>query len=132
MRLTHNYKNNATLQGLRLMLGQSIVAFIDRHKETVEALVRSGSPFGGNWLPVMQESTEGKFGTKNGDELVYVHQQVKTLDRTVALLNDRVEELATQLCAGEKYTLSSPSVRSAKACQNEIGINRYRALQQKP
>lgn len=132
MRLTHSYKNNATFHDLRQMLRQAIVAFIDRHAEIFEALVRSGSPFGGNWLPVTKNSTEGKLSRKVDDELVFLHQQVETLNRTVALLNDCVEEVVSKLSAGTKSSSSGTSVTSAKAHQNEIGINRYRALQQKP
>ncbi|MDB5241619.1 MAG: hypothetical protein JWP57_2244 [Spirosoma sp.] len=139
MRLTHSYKNNTTLHDLLTVLSRSIVAYVDRYSETFEALVRSGNPFGGNWLPITLDSTGLSTTKRGGNELVHVQQQINTLTQTVALLSNRVEQLSAQLSTGTNSTacgtparLTGSANRSVKNPTNEIGINRYRTLQEKP
>ena len=136
MRLTHSYKNNATLHDLRTMLRQSIVAFVGRNAETFNALVRSGNPFGANWLPkaLTHHKSDVKSSATTDKELAHMQQQVNRLTLTVISLSNRVEILSSQLeLASRNPAQSVVSInRPAEAPKNEIGINRYRALQQKP
>ena len=134
MRLTHSYKNNATLHDLRTMLRQSIVAFVDRNTETFNALVRSGNPFGANWLPkaLTHHKSDVKSSATTDKELAHMQQQVNRLTLTVTSLSNRVEQLSSQLASRNPAQSVVSINRPAEAPKNEIGINRYRALQQKP
>jgi hypothetical protein len=132
MRLTHSYKNNATLHDLRTMLRQSIVVYINRYAETFEALVRSGNPFGGNWLPLTltHDQSDVNLSGTTKHELAHVQQQVNRLTHTVASLSNRVELLSSQLVTRNPEQQIISINRPAKAHKNEIGINRYRAVKQ--
>lgn len=132
MRLTHSSENNTTLHDLRTMLRQSIVAFVNRYAETFEGLVRSGNPFGGNWLPLtlIPNKSEVRLNGRIESELSRVQQQVNMLSQTVASLSNRVEQLSSRLSTGTPEQSVMSTNRPAKAHKNEIGINRYRALQQ--
>jgi hypothetical protein len=134
MRLTHRYKNNATLHDLGTMLRQSIVAFVDRNTETFNALVRSGNPFGANWLPkaLTHHKSDVKSSATTDKELAHMQQQINRLTLTVTSLSNRVEQLSSQLASRNPAQSVVSINRPAEAPKNEIGINRYRALQQKP
>ena len=134
MRLTHSYKNNSTLHDLGTMLRQSIVAFVDRNAETFNALVRSGNPFGANWLPkaLIHHKSDVKSSATTDKELAHMQQQVNRLTLTVTSLSNRVEQLSSQLAFRNPAQSVVSINRPAEAPKNEIGINRYRALQQKP
>ena len=134
MRLTHSYKNNSTLHDLGTMLRQSIVAFVDRNAETFNALVRSGNPFGANWLPkaLIHHKSDVKSSATTDKELAHMQQQINRLTLTVTSLSNRVEQLSSQLASRNPAQSVVSINRPAEAPKNEIGINRYRALQQKP
>jgi hypothetical protein len=134
MRLTHSYKNNSTLHDLGTMLRQSIVAFVDRNAETFNALVRSGNPFGANWLPkaLTHHKSDVKSSATTDKELAHMQQQINRLTLTVTSLSNRVEQLSSQLASRNPAQSVVSINRPAEAPKNEIGINRYRALQQKP
>lgn len=113
MELTHTYKNKVTLTGLRASFHQIILSFIRKHVEVFEALTRGGTPYGGNWLPVSPAKPQ-QTNLAPEEQIVAIQRQIGELSQQVAVLSDQINARQNQVAPTE-----------------EIGINRFRALQTK-
>lgn len=83
-----------------------LLSFVNQHSATFEALARSGTPFGGNWLTAKPKPATVQ------DQLAGIQQQLTAL-------NGQVAELGSTI----KATHGSMADAS-----DEIGINRFRAM----
>ncbi len=132
MELTQSYKNKAAINSPRTSLRQTVLTFINKNADVFEALTRSAYPFSSNGLPLNRYATDRKSVRNADDSLTRVQQQVDELTRMVNRLSNQIN--AIQPVGSPAGTLPNQSVgvdRSA-ALSNEIGINRFRALQAKP
>lgn len=111
MELTHTYKNKDTLTGLRTSFQQIILLFISKHVEVFEALTRGGTPYGGNWLPVSPAKPQ-RTSLAPEEQIVAIQQQIGELSQQVTVLSDQMNARQKKVAPTE-----------------EIGINRFRALQ---
>lgn len=124
MELTHSYKRQAAFTRLRSLLKEYIIRFINHNPEAFEALSRAGSPFGGNCLPMNQDSTSPKTVGAT-QQLACIQQQLEVLTSQVAQLTELVSAAQTTLAVRPAKPMQAPSAAWSK----QIGIERFRALQ---
>lgn len=123
MELTNNYSDKANATGLRPLVKRIIMKFVNQHSGVFEALSRMGTPYGDNCLP-SRKATAGQ-SPPDEDQLGYFRHQLDTLNSQVARLNEKVDSIRPV----ENFTKTIHRRSAVKA--NEIGINRFRALQTK-
>ncbi|MEZ0485252.1 hypothetical protein [Fibrella aquatica] len=116
MELTHSYKRQAPFAGLRSLFNQRIEQFVNQNPVVFEALSRTGAPFGGSLRP-LQHSAGGNNSTVSRHQLQRIQRQLDMLTKQVAHLSQQAEGI------GSKTREAVP--------EKQIGINRFRALQEK-
>jgi len=114
MELTQTYKNKDTLTGTRNSFQDNLVTFINKHASVFKALTRVGSPYGES---VRRQTTgSGIIDVMPEKQIDTLQQQLDELSQTIASLSDQVNAHKVSTQTNYKPT-------------EEIGINRFRALQ---
>lgn len=116
MKLTHANTeiNNATEARTNASFRQRLLAFVDRHANTFEALAHNSAPFGTNWLP------ERHYGVGCKPE----HRA----RQSVSPVTYRAGSAPKRLFGSDGKGTETPSVAGPSAGAKEIGINRFRSL----
>ncbi|GAB4041047.1 hypothetical protein [Spirosoma jeollabukense] len=120
MELTQTYKHKAAIRGTETSFQKAVMTFVNRHAGALKALTRGGTPYGDNWLSVRSKAAgSGTTKVVSEKQIDSLQQQLNELSQTIALLSDQVN--AHKEGAQTRH-------KSAEATE-EIGINRFRALQ---
>lgn len=120
MELTQTYKHKATVTNAGTSFQKAVMTFVNRHAGVLKALTRGGTPYGDNWLSVRSKATVSSV-TKvmSQKQIGSLQQQLNELSQTITALSDQVN--AHKVVAQTRH-------KSSKVTE-EIGINRFRALQ---
>lgn len=120
MELTQAYKHKSTVADAGTSFQKAVMTFVNRHAGVLKALTRGGTPYGDNWLSVRSKATgSGITKVVSEKQIDSLQQQLNELSQTIALLSDQVN--AHKQVAQTRH-------KSSKVT-DEIGINRFRALQ---
>jgi hypothetical protein len=120
MKSTNTYINQFTSLNQRTSLRERVSSFVEQHAGVFHALTRHGLPYGGNWMAAAQP-----------DSFQPLELTAETMIEVERELDDiilRLSQLSNNLGQSAGSTQSQAGNRLAGRT-NEIGIDRFRALQ---
>lgn len=120
MKRTNTYINQFSALNQRTPIRERVSSFIEQHTGVFQALARHGTPYGGNWMPAAQpDSLQLKELT--AETMVDVERELDDIILRLSQLNNSL---------GQQNDLTQGQVGNRSVGQtNEIGIERFRALQ---
>lgn len=113
-------KHKTTITGSGTSFQKAVKTFVNRQAGVFKALTRGGTPYGDNWLSVRSKTTGSSITNVMPEKQIdSLQQQLDELSQTIASLSDQVNAHKISAQADKKQSKST----------EEIGINRFRALQ---
>ena len=117
MELTQAYKNKVTKTGTETSFQKAVTSFVNRHADVFKALTRVGAPYGES---IRRQTTGSSIRNVVPEEQIdLLQQQLNELSQTIASLSDQVNA----------HKVSAQANKMQTKATEDIGINRFRALQ---